>query len=191
MEIARAREYIFTASLSIFSFSENIYIFGKYVYFRVCIFQRIFVHHNFPDIFLFTPSHNILMHTEPLQKSGQVTMKMEMADLRRGANLGCQLISCACTSVNLGLAQECTQVNQAASGSFDPLSCNTCPPPSILNCYTANLDWTKGNKFYHIGCNLTTLETILPHWRQLYFRQIFQSISKVSATPPGPREIQL
>ena len=105
MEIARAREYIFTASLSIFSFSENIY-FEKYVYFRVCIFQRIFVHHNFPDIFLFTPSHNILMHTE--QKSGKVTMKIEMADLRRGANLGCQLISCASTSVTLGLAQECT-----------------------------------------------------------------------------------
>ena len=52
MEIARAREYIFTASLSIFSFSENIYVWeNMYISENICSpqFSRYFPFHPFPQ----------------------------------------------------------------------------------------------------------------------------------------------
>ena len=72
MEIAR--EYIFTAILSIFSFSENIYI-SRNIYFRECIFQRKHFSENkfplqfFPIFFFSPPSHNIVRYTKPQQKA--------------------------------------------------------------------------------------------------------------------------
>ena len=84
MEIARAREYIFTAILSIFSFSDNIfYIHAEHIFQVIYISENVYFreyifHRSFPNIFLFTPSHNMLRYTQPQQKAEKVTTKMEI-----------------------------------------------------------------------------------------------------------------